>query len=90
MPGRSTNACCSSGPEPPPRQAKGALCVGITNTVGSAISNATHCGVHLNAGYEIGVASTKVDSRLQPGWRRRCTVLWMGAAAADPANQARG
>jgi glucosamine--fructose-6-phosphate aminotransferase (isomerizing) len=34
--------------------------VGITNTVGSAISNATHCGVHLNAGYEIGVASTKV------------------------------
>ncbi|KAI8471180.1 MAG: hypothetical protein J3K34DRAFT_458509 [Monoraphidium minutum] len=41
-------------------KAKGALCVGITNTVGSAISNATHCGVHLNAGYEIGVASTKV------------------------------
>jgi glucosamine 6-phosphate synthetase-like amidotransferase/phosphosugar isomerase protein len=42
-------------------QSKGALCVGITNTVGSAISNATHCGVHLNAGYEIGVASTKVS-----------------------------
>ncbi len=41
-------------------KAKGALCVGITNTVGSAISNATHCGVHLNAGFEIGVASTKV------------------------------
>ncbi|KIZ06322.1 glucosamine--fructose-6-phosphateaminotransferase (isomerizing) [Monoraphidium neglectum] len=40
-------------------KAKGALCVGITNTVGSAISNATHCGVHLNAGFEIGVASTK-------------------------------
>ena len=40
-------------------KARGALCVGITNTVGSAISNATHCGVHLNAGYEIGVASTK-------------------------------
>ncbi|GBF88215.1 hypothetical protein Rsub_00927 [Raphidocelis subcapitata] len=38
---------------------KGALCVGVTNTVGSAISNATHCGVHLNAGFEIGVASTK-------------------------------
>ena len=33
--------------------------VGITNTVGSAISRATDCGVHLNAGYEIGVASTK-------------------------------
>jgi glucosamine--fructose-6-phosphate aminotransferase (isomerizing) len=33
--------------------------VGITNTVGSAISRQTHCGVHLNAGFEIGVASTK-------------------------------
>jgi len=38
---------------------KGAMCVGVTNTVGSAISRSTHCGVHLNAGYEIGVASTK-------------------------------
>lgn len=28
----------------------GALCVGVTNTVGSAISRATHCGVHQNAG----------------------------------------
>ncbi|XP_073270986.1 glutamine--fructose-6-phosphate aminotransferase [isomerizing] 1-like [Primulina huaijiensis] len=37
----------------------GALCVGITNTVGSAIARNTHCGVHLNAGCEIGVASTK-------------------------------
>ncbi|OVA13804.1 Class II glutamine amidotransferase domain [Macleaya cordata] len=37
----------------------GALCVGITNTVGSAISRNTHCGVHINAGCEIGVASTK-------------------------------
>lgn len=27
--------------------------------MGSAISRATHCGVHINAGYEIGVASTK-------------------------------
>lgn len=50
----------SAPPSPLRMQAKGALCVGITNTVGSAISNATHCGVHLNAGYEIGVASTKV------------------------------
>jgi glucosamine--fructose-6-phosphate aminotransferase (isomerizing) len=40
-------------------QAKGALCIGITNTVGSAISRQTHAGVHLNAGFEIGVASTK-------------------------------
>lgn len=38
---------------------KGALCVGITNTVGSAIARKTHCGVHINAGCEIGVASTK-------------------------------
>ena len=38
----------------------GALCVGITNTVGSAIARSTHCGVHINAGAEIGVASTKV------------------------------
>ncbi|KAI3448857.1 hypothetical protein Pfo_005522 [Paulownia fortunei] len=37
----------------------GALCVGITNTVGSAIARNTHCGVHINAGCEIGVASTK-------------------------------
>jgi glucosamine--fructose-6-phosphate aminotransferase (isomerizing) len=38
---------------------QGALCVGVTNTVGSAISRSTHCGVHVNAGPEIGVASTK-------------------------------
>ena len=38
---------------------RGALCVGITNTVGSAIARLTHCGVHINAGAEIGVASTK-------------------------------
>ncbi|XP_010550839.1 PREDICTED: glutamine--fructose-6-phosphate aminotransferase [isomerizing] 2-like [Tarenaya hassleriana] len=37
----------------------GALCVGVTNTVGSAIARNTHCGVHINAGAEIGVASTK-------------------------------
>ncbi|KAJ3363188.1 glutamine--fructose-6-phosphate transaminase (isomerizing) [Kappamyces sp. JEL0680] len=39
---------------------RGALCVGVTNTVGSTISRETHCGVHINAGPEIGVASTKV------------------------------
>ena len=38
---------------------QGALTVGITNTVGSTISRETHCGVHNNAGPEIGVASTK-------------------------------
>lgn len=39
---------------------RGALTVGITNTVGSSISRETDCGVHINAGPEIGVASTKV------------------------------
>lgn len=39
---------------------RGALCVGVTNTVGSSISRESHCGVHINAGPEIGVASTKV------------------------------
>lgn len=38
---------------------RGAICVGVTNTVGSAISRGTICGVHINAGCEIGVASTK-------------------------------
>ncbi|KAK3712641.1 glutamine--fructose-6-phosphate transaminase (isomerizing) [Vermiconidia calcicola] len=38
---------------------RGALTVGIVNTVGSSISLMTHCGVHINAGPEIGVASTK-------------------------------
>ncbi|KAI3416151.1 hypothetical protein GPALN_005700 [Globodera pallida] len=38
---------------------RGALLIGITNTVGSSICRETHCGVHVNAGPEIGVASTK-------------------------------
>eukprot|EP01147_Barroeca_monosierra_P008683 gene8683-1075_t len=40
-------------------KSKGALTVGVTNTVGSSISRETACGVHINAGPEIGVASTK-------------------------------
>lgn len=40
---------------------RGALTVGITNTVGSSICRETDCGVHINAGPEIGVASTKVQ-----------------------------
>ncbi|XP_052770795.1 glutamine--fructose-6-phosphate aminotransferase [isomerizing] 1-like isoform X4 [Mya arenaria] len=40
-------------------KARGALIVGITNTVGSSICRCSHCGVHVNAGPEIGVASTK-------------------------------
>ncbi|KIJ47533.1 hypothetical protein M422DRAFT_248960 [Sphaerobolus stellatus SS14] len=39
---------------------RGALCLGVVNTVGSTISRETYCGVHINAGPEIGVASTKV------------------------------
>ena len=39
--------------------ARGAMTVGITNTVGSTISRETDCGIHINAGPEIGVASTK-------------------------------
>ncbi|KAF2405505.1 glucosamine-fructose-6-phosphate aminotransferase [Trichodelitschia bisporula] len=38
---------------------RGALTVGIVNVVGSSISLLSHCGVHINAGPEIGVASTK-------------------------------
>jgi glucosamine--fructose-6-phosphate aminotransferase (isomerizing) len=38
---------------------RGALCVGVVNTVGSTLSRETHCGIHINAGPEIGVASTK-------------------------------
>ncbi|CAN8065995.1 unnamed protein product [Agarophyton chilense] len=35
------------------------LTVGLVNVVGSSIARLTDCGVHLNAGAEIGVASTK-------------------------------
>ncbi|KCV69681.1 glucosamine-fructose-6-phosphate aminotransferase (isomerizing) [Fonticula alba] len=40
-------------------KSRGALCLGTTNTVGSSIARETTCGVHINAGPEIGVASTK-------------------------------
>ncbi|KAG8180095.1 hypothetical protein JTE90_027874 [Oedothorax gibbosus] len=38
---------------------RGALILGVTNTVGSSICRESHCGIHINAGPEIGVASTK-------------------------------
>ncbi len=38
---------------------KGALTLGIVNSVGSSIARETHCGVYIHAGPEIGVASTK-------------------------------
>jgi glutamine---fructose-6-phosphate transaminase (isomerizing) len=37
----------------------GSMTVGVVNVVGSSIARLTHCGVHVNAGPEIGVASTK-------------------------------
>merc|ERR1711877_83092 len=40
-------------------KSRGALIIGITNTVGSTICRESHSGVHINAGPEIGVASTK-------------------------------
>lgn len=40
-------------------QDNGAFTIGITNVVGSSISRITDCGIHINAGPEIGVASTK-------------------------------
>lgn len=46
---------------------RGALTVGITNTVGSSICRETDCGVHINAGPEIGVASTKVKKKIYSG-----------------------
>lgn len=38
---------------------KGATVIGMVNVVGSSIARATHAGVYIHAGPEIGVASTK-------------------------------
>ncbi len=38
---------------------RGALCMGIVNSVGSTIARETDCGIYLHVGPEIGVASTK-------------------------------
>ena len=38
---------------------RGALCLGIVNSVGSTIARETDCGIYLHVGPEIGVASTK-------------------------------
>ncbi len=40
-------------------KAKGALCYGLVNVIGSSIARETHCGSYIHAGPEIGVASTK-------------------------------
>jgi glucosamine--fructose-6-phosphate aminotransferase (isomerizing) len=51
---------------------KGALGLGVVNSVGSTIARETHGGVYLHAGPEIGVASTKAFTCM-------CTVLTMMA-----------
>ncbi len=40
-------------------KSKGAIVLGVVNTVGSSIARASHEGAYLHAGPEIGVASTK-------------------------------
>ncbi|KAM3255966.1 hypothetical protein ACQJBY_048870 [Aegilops geniculata] len=58
----------------------GALCVGITNTVGSTLSRRTHCGIHINAGCEIGVASTK-SLKIVQAYTSQIVVMAMMALA---------
>lgn len=49
---------------------KGAIVLGVVNTVGSSISRISHEGAYLHAGPEIGVASTKA-------FTAQLTVLYM-------------
>lgn len=56
-------------------KSKGAIVLGIVNTVGSTISRMTHEGAYLHAGPEIGVASTKA-------FTAQLTVLYMIALRA--------
>jgi glucosamine--fructose-6-phosphate aminotransferase (isomerizing) len=51
---------------------RGALIVGFTNTVGSSISRESHCGVHLNAGPEIGRFFSMEEFRLSELYIFRC------------------
>ncbi len=55
---------------------RGALCVGVTNTVGSAIATTTDCGIHVNAGCEIGVASTKAYTSQARTWPQPLLVMY--------------
>ncbi|OQE90795.1 hypothetical protein PENNAL_c0011G11048 [Penicillium nalgiovense] len=57
---------------------RGAMTVGIVNVVGSSISILTHCGVHINAGPEIGVASTKAYTS-----QMVCMVMFALALSED-------
>ncbi|MEO9482329.1 MAG: glutamine--fructose-6-phosphate transaminase (isomerizing) [Ekhidna sp.] len=56
-------------------KAKGAIVLGVVNTVGSSISRISHEGAYLHAGPEIGVASTKA-------FTAQLTVLYMIALKA--------
>src|SRR5205807_3525366 len=49
---------------------KGALALGVVNSVGSTIARETDAGIYLHAGPEIGVASTKA-------FTCQCAVLTM-------------
>eukprot|EP00095_Tigriopus_kingsejongensis_P005962 maker-scaffold1128_size60747-snap-gene-0.8 protein:Tk05962 transcript:maker-scaffold1128_size60747-snap-gene-0.8-mRNA-1 annotation:"glutamine--fructose-6-phosphate aminotransferase" len=57
---------------------EGALTLGITNVVGSSICQNTKCGIHVNAGVEVGVASTKAYTS-----QYICLVLLGLAVAQD-------
>ncbi|KAF2454809.1 glucosamine-fructose-6-phosphate aminotransferase [Lineolata rhizophorae] len=63
---------------------RGALTVGIVNVVGSSISLLTHCGVHINAGPEIGVASTKAYTS-----QFVCMVMFALSLSEDRASKAK-
>ncbi|WP_421763313.1 glutamine--fructose-6-phosphate transaminase (isomerizing) [Ekhidna sp.] len=56
-------------------KSKGAIVLGVVNTVGSSISRVSHEGAYLHAGPEIGVASTKA-------FTAQLTVLYMIALKA--------
>ena len=59
-------------------KSRGALCVGVTNTVGSAIARSTHCGVHINA----GAWSQPFRVRLGEGRTSYCLCAQSAAAQA--------
>lgn len=61
-----------------------ALTVGVTNTVGSSISRETDCGVHINAGPEIGVASTKVEGAMWAPAGGPLLGGWTGGQEGSP------
>ncbi|VDM57558.1 unnamed protein product [Angiostrongylus costaricensis] len=43
---------------------RGALLIGVTNTVGSSLCRESHCGIHINAGPEIGAYTSQILSLL--------------------------